>query len=224
MASRYASQRSPIVPGAMLLRAIPTMAVVRHGDDHFPELLPGITLVSAQSQHDDALLMIDEALAAAHGGPSALYAKARAALRTRPVDLAPTGDARNGSATVWAVSGDEFISGRLGLITTCLPEPWRGSLPATGVVLAVPRAGLMLVHVPTGDGLARALGTMSSRARNEYDDGADPLSPFLYYISAQGLSQQLSEYGPDGARLIIQGPFRRVYEHFSAGHSVRRTD
>ncbi|RLP11152.1 Uncharacterised protein [Propionibacterium australiense] len=194
----------------MLVRAVPTMAVVRHGADHFPELLPGITLVPAQPRSDDVLVMADEHLAAPHGGPSALYARARAALRGRPVELTP-----DGTAAIWAVSGDGFVSGRLGLVADYLPEPWRGSLPANGIVLAVPRAGLMLVHVPTGEDLTRALSTMSARALDEYRTGPDPLVPFLYYVCAEGRAQQLSQYdGPDGSQLVVQGAFRRVYERF----------
>ncbi|MBE6477548.1 MAG: hypothetical protein E7Z97_05725 [Propionibacteriaceae bacterium] len=212
MPSRYATRQSPIDPGSMLVRAVPTRAVARYGTDHFPELLPGITLVPAQPQRDEVLVMTDEHLAARHGGPSALYAAARERLRRRPVDLAPDAD---GTAATWAVSGDGFVSGRLGLLADFLPEPWRGSLPATGIVLTVPRAGLLLVHVPTGDGLTRALSAMSARALEEYRTGPDPLAPFLYYVSDQGRAQQLSQYGAGGIQLVIQGAFRRVYERFA---------
>jgi hypothetical protein len=193
------------------LRPLASLDVARPA--YAPEPLPGILAVAALDYPTHVSELLSDERLDAFGGWSAVRDIAFANLRRLPAphhDQIDSDPSRS-DAVVHLLATDDFFGASRVLL---LDEVLAGigiERPAHGVLLAVPNRHLLAVHVLAGLGVVTALQTMVRLAAGEHDARPGPVSPQLFYRSADGRTQQVTRRTDGHVGVHVEGPLAEAF-------------
>lgn len=175
-----------------------------------PEILPGIvvaiaaedgpeiTLFSGSSAMEIARASFPEA---AERGLELLRQLGIENLRKLPfppVSIMKIGEGRPDSDVFLLEAEDRFVASRITFLEELAERAAPGRPRTHGVLVAIPRRKMVLLHFPSGPGVLHAFEAMQASA-GMFGDMPDKLSPHVYYVAPDGRSEIVVSPGHGGA-------------------------
>ena len=181
-----------------------------------PEILPGILLLVAIDHPDHVReLFSDEAVDELGGWDELRDVAIHNLRRLGPPDHEVIqADPERPDSVVHLFGSDDFFgAARLAI----LPEVLAGvgiERPSHGALVAVPNRHLLLVHPLEGPGVVPAVQMMVRLATSEFHGHTGPVSPQVFYRSAEGQVQQVTVQDEDEGTVAVQvaGPFAEAFD------------
>lgn len=195
---------------------------LRPGDDleqvatYAPEILPGILLLVAIDHPDHVRELFSDETIEELGGWEELRDIALGNLRRLgpPDHETIQADPAEPDSTVHLFGSDDFFgAARLAILPEVLAHVGI-ERPSHGTLIAVPNRHLLLVHPLEGPGLVSAVQLMVRLASSEYHGHTGPLSPQVFYRSADGEVQQVTMRDEDTqtVEVHVAGPFAQAFD------------
>lgn len=121
-------------------------------------------------------------------------------------------DAENRRAPIHVFDTDDvFASSRFFVLDQLLGQIGV-ERPAHGVLLIVPSRHVLALHVLDGPDVVLAIRGLVNLGRGQHDGHAGAISPDVYYLAADGRTQQLTSLGEDGQTVVtIDGAIAEAF-------------
>jgi hypothetical protein len=104
-----------------------------------------------------------------------------------PVQITQIVSGRADSEVLLLEQQDSFVASRATFLNHLLDQVCPGKPRNYGVLLAIPRRRTLLLHVPCGIGVLKAIESMALTAKHLFDSSTQSrLSPHVYYVAASG--------------------------------------
>lgn len=175
--------------------------------------LPGILALPAVDRPTHVREILKQEDVDALGGLDAFREAGLANLRTLPAPqhFAVESDEERADSTVHVFAAEDFFgASRVLVLDHLLATVLKTERPQHGCLVAVPNRHLLAVHLLSGAGVVAALTAMAKIADGE-QDAPGPISREVFYLPPEGRGQQVTEYGEDGLRVIVDGPFADAF-------------
>lgn len=203
------------VRSQVLLKLRPVSDVGR-GVHYAPEILPGILLLVAIDHPDHVRELFSDDAVDELGGWDEVRDLAVSNLRAlpQPQHKVIRADPEREDSIVHLFAADDFFgAARLAILPEVLAHVGV-ERPAHGVLLAVPNRHLLLVHPLEGPGVIPAVQLLVRMATAEFQGHTGPLSPQVYYRSADGEVQQVTSQDEDEGSVAVrvEGPFAEAFD------------
>lgn len=200
----------------VLLKLRPVADLPPGAPRYAPEVLPGIVAVAAIDYPTHVSELLDPERLDPLGGWDAVRPVALDNLRRleEPHVEEILADPADPTSSVHVLVADDFFgAARVCVLDQVLPSALGVERPRHGVLVAVPNRHVMAVHVPRGRGLIPALETLTALAAGESVEAPGPISPYVYLVTPDGRTEQITSRGEDGELLVdATGALARVLE------------
>lgn len=178
-----------------------------------PSGLPGIAAIPAIERQSDIreMLSIDEVRSFA--SLDEFRDQALTNLRSLPVPEVTVlaSDGSDPGAQLFALTtGDFFGAARVLVLDDLLRRTLDLEHLPHGYLVAVPNRHLILVHPLAGDAAARVIPLLVDVAETQHEDSAGPISRDVYFVSADGHAEQITQHFDNAVTVVVDGAFANV--------------